>query len=218
MSTRLSLFATPIRRTNSRIARRRHAAAAQPGQGRHARIVPPAHVALLDQLDQAALGQDRVRQVEPRELVLARPARHRQMLDQPVVQRAVVFELERAQRVRHPLDRIRLAVREVVGRVDAPRIAGARVRGVQDAIEHRIAQIEVARCHVDLGAQDASAVRELAGAHAAQQVEVLLGRAIAIGAVAAGLGERAAIGADLLRRQIVDVGVAVAHQMLGPLV
>ena len=178
---------------------RRHAAPAQPGERRHARIVPPAHVALLDQLDQAALGQDGVRQIEPRELVLARPARHRQMLDQPVVQRPVVFELERAQRVRHPLDRIRLAVREVVGRVDAPRIAGARVRGVQDAIEHRIAQIEVARCHVDLRAQDAGAVRELAGAHAAQQVEVLLGRAIAVRAVPAGLGERAAVSADLRR-------------------
>jgi hypothetical protein len=40
---------------------RRHPAPAQPGQRRHARIVPPAHVTLFDQLDQAALGQDGVR-------------------------------------------------------------------------------------------------------------------------------------------------------------
>ena len=97
-------------------------------------------------------------------------------------------------------------------------IAGAGVRGMQDAVEHRVAQVDVAGRHVDLGAQHAGAIRELAGAHPAQQVQVLLGRAIAVGAIAAGLGQRAAVGADLLGRQVVDIGVAVADQVLGPFV
>ena len=72
------------------------------------------------------------------------------------------------------------------------------------------------RGHVDLGAQHAGAVRELAGAHAVEQVEVLLHRALPVGAVLAGLGERAAVDADLLLALVVDVGLAGADQVLGP--
>jgi hypothetical protein len=57
---------------------------------------------------------------------------------------------------------------------------------VQDAVQHRIAQIDVARRHVDLRAQHARAVRELAGAHAAEQIEVLLDAAVAERAVRPG--------------------------------
>jgi hypothetical protein len=42
------------------------------------------------------------------------------------------------------------------------------------------------------------AVGELAGAHAAEEVEVLLDAAVAVRAVRAGLGQRAAVLADLL--------------------
>ena len=90
--------------------------------------------------------------------------------------------------------------------------------GVQDAVEDRIAKIDVAGRHVDLGAQHAGPVRKLAGAHPAQQIEVFLDRALAIGTVAAGLGQRAAPGAHLLRREVVDVGIALADQLLGPFV
>ena len=87
---------------------------------------------------------------------------------------------------------------------------------VQNAVEHRIAQIDVARRHVDLGAQHARAVRELAGAHAAEQVEILLDAPLAKRAVLARLGQRAAVGAHLLLRLVVDIGLAGADQMLGP--
>src|SRR3712207_6889917 len=53
--------------------------------------------------------------------------------------------LERAERVRHALDRVRLAVRVVVGRVEAPRIARAGMARVEDAVEHRVAHRHVAR-------------------------------------------------------------------------
>ena len=112
----------------------------------------------------------------------------------------MILEFERADRMRDALDGVRLAVREVVARIDLPRRAGARMRRVQDAVEHRVAQIDVARCHVDLGAQHARAVRKLAGAHAAEQVEVFLHAAVAERAVLAGLGQRAAVDAHLLLR------------------
>ena len=74
------------------------------------------------------------------------------------------------------------------------------------------------RRHVDLRAQHVRAVGKLARAHPPKQIEVLLDRAVAIRAVAARLGQRAAILADLVGRQAVDVGLAVANQLLGVLV
>jgi hypothetical protein len=76
--------------------------------------------------------------------------------------------------VRHALDRIRERVREVVHRVDAPAIAGAVVRRRDDPVEQRVAQHQHGRRHVDLRAQRARARLEFAGAHAAEEIEILL--------------------------------------------
>ena len=160
----------------------REAAPAKAGDRRHARVVPAANPALVDEPEQEALGQHGVGEVQPGELVLPRPGGDRQVLDQPVVERPVRLELERADRVGDALDRVRLAVREVVRRVDAPRVAGPRMRGVEDPVQHRVAQVDVGRRHVDLRAKHARAVGELAGAHPREEVEVLVdagGRATA---------------------------------------
>ena len=92
------------------------------------------------------------------------------------------------------------------------------MRGVQDPVEHRVAQVDVGRRHVDLRAEHAGAVGELAGPHPREEVEVLVDRAIAPRRVATGLGQRAAVLADLVGRQVVDVRVAVADQVDGPVV
>ena len=196
----------------------REAAPAQGRHGGHARIVPAAHVALAHELPQEALREHGVREVEARELVLVRVRRHRQALDQPVVERPVSLELERAERVGDALDRVRLAVGEVVQRVDAPLVAGPRVGRVQDPVEHRVAQVDVGRGHVDLRPEHPGAVRKLARAHALEQVEALVDRAVAPGAVRARLGEGAAVRADLVGREVVDVGLAVSDQVDGPVV
>jgi len=62
------------------------------------------------------------------------------------------------------------------------------------------------------------AVGELAQMHFAKELEVLLDAALAVGAVLAGLGERAAQRAHLLRGEAVHVGVAAAHQLFRELV
>ena len=162
----------------------------------------------VDEAKEDPLRQDRVGEVEPRELVLPRSRRHRQVLDEPVVERPVDLELERADRVGDALDGVRLAVREVVRRVDAPGVAGAWMLGVHDPVQDRVAQVDVRGGHVDPGAQDTRAVGELAVAHPLEQVEVLVGRSIAPRAVPTRLGERAAVLADLVGRQVVDVRVA----------
>ena len=196
----------------------REAAPAQGRDGGHARIVPAAHVALAHEPAEEALREHGVGEVEAGELVLVRPRRHRQVLDEPVVERPVILELERADRVRDALDRVRLAVGEVVQRIDAPLVAGPRVGRVQDPVEHRVAHVDVGRGHVDLRPEHPGAVRELAGAHALEQVEALLDRTVAPGAVPAGLGEGAAVLADLVGGEVVDVGLAVPDQVDGPVV
>ena len=217
-STRLSARATPTRLMKSRIAaggtprRRRPASVGMRGSSQ------PSTCPFAHQLGQHPLGQHRVAEIEPRELVLPRPRRHRQVLDQPVVERPVVVEFERAERMRDALDRVGLAVGEVVARIDRPVDAGARMARVEDAVEHRVAEVDVARGHVDLGAQHPRAVRELAGPHAAEEVEVLLDAPLAEGAVRARLGQRPARQPHLLLRLVVDIGLAGPDQVLGPLV
>ena len=78
----------------------------------------------------------------------------------------MILELERAEGMGDAFDRVGLAVGEIIGRVNAPGIAGARMRRVDDAVEHRVAQIHVAGAHVDPGPQHPRAVAEFARAHA----------------------------------------------------
>ena len=75
------------------------------------------------------------------------------------------------------------------------------------------------RRHVDLGAQHARAVRELAGAHAAEQVEVLLdARARGNGLFCPGSVSVPRAARISSWRLVVDIGLAGADQMLGPIV
>ena len=158
-------------------ALRGEASPARADEGGHARVVPALDVLSLDKLDQLSLREHDVAQVEPRELDLLRqrPLQEAgplhavvsgpvlgEALVEPFVERPVVLELERAERVRDVLERVRNAVRPVVGGIDAPVVAGAVVRGVADAIHGRVAQVDVGRGHVDLRAHDVLAVGELA--------------------------------------------------------
>ena len=127
----------------------------------------------------------------------------------------MVFELQGARGVGDPFDRVRDRVRVVVGRIDAPRIAGAMMRRMANAVERRIAHVDVRRRHVDSGAQHVCAVGKLSGAHPPEQVEVLLRTPLAIWTVPSWLGERTAVVANLVGRQAVDVRLSLANQLLG---
>ena len=132
-----------------------NAAPAQSRERRHARIIPAIDMIVADEIGEKALRQDRVGEIEAGEFILVRVRRHRQLVEEPVVERPVILEFQRADGMGDSLDRIRLAMGEIVARVDAPCRAGARMGGMEDAVEHRIAQIDIARRHVDLGAQHA---------------------------------------------------------------
>ncbi len=141
-----------------------------------------------------------------------------QLVQEPVVQGSVVLELQCADGVRYPLERIGYRVRVVVHRIDAPVVAGAVVRGPQDPVDDRIPHVEVGRCHIDLRPQCLRAVGKIARPHPAEQRQVLLRAARAPGALPAGLRERTAILLDLVGAEVADVGPAVHDELLGELV
>ena len=141
-----------------------------------------------------------------------------EMVQEPVVQRSVGIELQGADGVGNPLHRVALAVGPVVGGIDAPPVAGAVVGVMADAVQHRIAHEHVLVGHVDAGPQHSLAVGELAGGHPPEQVQVLLGAAVAPRAVGACLGEAAPVLGDGLGVLVVDVGQAGHNQVFGPLV
>ena len=110
------------------------------------------------------------------------------------------------------LNRIANAVGEVVHGVHAPSIAGALVGSVSNAINHRITHIQIWRGHINFQARHMGPVRKFSSPHASKQVYILIYRTLTVRAVFAGLRQRATGGANFLRVQRTDVGLAIAHQ------
>ena len=194
-----------------------HAPSPLTGQRGHARVIPAVHVALLHQAQQTAFAGHDIGEFQFGELDLLRMV-DAQRVQIPVVKRAVVHVLQRAERMGHALNRVGLAMRPVVHRVDAPLIAGALVRRMADAVHHRIAQIDVGRTHVDLGAQHPCAIGKFTRLHALEQIQVFGDGTVAVGAVRARLGQSAAVGANFFLAEIVDVGVARFNELERPFV
>ena len=150
--------------------------------------------------------------------VLGRTKYRHNALERPVVERALVVKLERADRVGDIFERVFDRVREGVHRIDAPLIARGLVFSKTDAIDRRIAQVDVGRSHIDLGAQHHGAFRMLTVAHFAEDAQVFLWAAVAIRRVLARFEKRAAIGAHFVGALFIDVGVTGLDQMFGKLV
>ena len=103
----------------------------------------------------------------------------------------MVFELQSAQRMGNRLQRITNTVREVIHRINAPVIARALMGSVADTVNHRVAQINIRRGHIDLQPQHVFALGEFTRAHALKQVEVFLYAALPVWTVLSGFSKRA---------------------------
>ncbi len=92
------------------------------------------------------------------------------------------------------------------------------VRRVLDPVHHRVAHVDIGRRHVDLCAERASAVRELALLHPPEQIEILGHAAVAIRTILARLAQGAPMRANLLGRQIAHVRLAPFNELDCPIV
>ena len=106
-------------------------------------VVPAVHDVLFHQFPQIALAHHRVGHVQPRELTLDGEGAQMQVVDDPLVQRPVVLELQAAHAVGDALDGVLDGVGKVVHRVDAPLVALPMMLGVLDAVDGRVAQVHV---------------------------------------------------------------------------
>ncbi len=137
----------------------------QARERRHPRIVPTGDTPALNKLLQLALREHGVGQGQPSELDLLRARVEGHAVEKPVVKWPMVLELERADRMSYTLDRVTVAVCEVVHRVDAPAVAGTVMVLALDPVHHWVAHVLVRRVHVDLRPQHVRSVFESAGAH-----------------------------------------------------
>ncbi len=92
------------------------------------------------------------------------------------------------------------------------------VAGMQDPVQHRIAQVHVGGGHVDFGPQHLDAVSKFTSPHPAELIQVFLHATTAEGRVLTCFGQGAAILFHLFRGQVINVCFALLNQVLGPLV
>ena len=198
----------------------RKAATAKSADGRHAGVVPSVDKAFLHEGKQLTLAHDGVSQVQTVELILAgamvfKVVAFLQLVNEVVVKRTVRNELQRADRVCHPLEVITLPVREVIHRIGFPLRAGAMVLFVDDAVNDGVAEVHVGIGHVDLGTQDHGALRYFARVHLFEQREALLDRPVAERALHARLRRCPFLLGDLLARLFVNVCLAFLDEPYG---
>ena len=112
------------------------------------------------------------------------------------------------------LKRVLDGMGEVVHGVDAPLIPLAVVVGEVDAVDHRVAHVEVAAGQIDLGPQGHGTLGELPGAHPAEQVQGLLNRPVPVGG-GGGYADSAPVGLELIRGELADIGQPLLDQLLG---
>ena len=181
------------------------AAPAQPDDGWHAGIVPSGYVPLFDQADEFSLTQHRVIEIEPGKFSLLGRFVYLHTFQDPVIELAIVLELEGAQGMRDAFNGVREAMGEIIHRVNAPLVARAIMMGVSDSIQDRIAHDHVRRRHVDSGPQDMRAVLKLAGSHPRKEIETLADRPVPIGTLATVLGNSPSVLANLAFSRAVNV-------------
>ena len=184
----------------------RIAPAAQAGNRWHAGIIPAGHNPFIHQSFQIPLAHNRPGQVEPGKFILMRHIFAFAVLDHPVIERPVRLKFQRADGMGDALIGILQGMGEVIHGIDDPFAARAVVFGMADAIDHRVAHVDVGRSHIDFGPQHLFAVGESAGPHLLKQLQVFLHRTAAEGAFLPWLGERPPGLADLLGAQVADKG------------
>src|SRR4030095_10869040 len=95
---------------------------------------------------------------------------------------------------------------------------GTMMVHVEDSIHDWVAQTKVWRAHIDLRPQRSRTIGELSFFHALEQVETLFDGTVAIRAVPAGLGQRAAILANFIGAEIAYESFSVLNQLNGPII
>ena len=110
------------------------------------------------------------------------------------------------------LQRVLNGMGKVVHGIDAPLVPLTVVVHMADAIDDRVAHIEVAGRQVDLCPEGIAVVLKFSGAHSGKQVQAFLHGSVAVGGNCGGI-QVAPVLLELLRRQLADVGQSLLDQL-----
>ena len=116
--------------------------------------------------------------------------------------------------MRDLLQRIFYRVRKSVHRVNAPFIACVMVMRTFYAVNRRVAQVDIRRCHVDFSAQNQTAIRMFAVAHFTKQCAVFRNGTVTPRRILTRFGQCAARNAHFFRGLAIDIGMTVFNQAL----
>ena len=191
---------------------RSKATAAQTAQSWHTWVVPAGNVAALHQFAQFALAHNGVVDAKPCKLNLARLCRQFDVVNDPVVKRAVRFKFQCTEGVRNALHCILNGVSKIVHRVNAPLLSCSVVLHVVDPVNDRIAQIKIAGSQVNLRTQCHAAVFKFACFHAGKQIKAFLHWAVTVRADCR-MRKVTAVVMHLLRRQLTDISQTLLNQL-----
>ena len=120
--------------------------------------------------------------------------------------------------MRDSFQRITVAVREIVKRVNAPFVPRPVMFGMANPIKQRIAHVHVRMCEIDPSPQDMRAIGKLPRSHPAEQIEIFRHGSVAIGTGRPGMTQRTTELPDFFRRTTVNVSQSLLDQLFGILI
>ena len=189
------------------------ASSTETADGGQTGIVPAVDHIVLNKIAEISLGHNGVGDVKSCEFSLHRGDLKAYIVKHPLVKRTVVLELKRAERVGDTLKCVLNRMSVIVKRIDAPLVALTVMRGVNYAVDSGITHIHIGACHIYLCSEGTASVGELAVSHAAEQIEVLLGSSVSVGALLTCLGKRSSVLAHLLCVKVANVCLAVHNEL-----
>ena len=136
------------------------------------------------------------------------------VVNNPIVERTVIFKLNRAKRMSDSLKRVLNGVRKIVHGINAPFVPLAVVMHVQNPVNNWVAHVHIGRAHVDFCAKRVRSVFKLTVFHAAEKLQIFLNAAVSVGAFRARLGQRSAVLRHFLLRKVADERFAVLYKLL----
>jgi len=168
----------------------------------------------LNQLEQLSFTHHRVTEIQAGKLDLLWVI-NLDFIQEPVVERTVIFKLQGADGMGNAFNRVALAMGKVIHGVNAPGVSGPVVLGMKNPVHDRIPHVEIGGSHVDLGSKNPGAVRKLAPAHALKKGQVLLRGTDSVRALFPRLCQGPPVFPDLLCTEIIHIGFPLQDQPHG---
>ena len=138
-----------------------------------------------------------------------------QFVNEVVVERTVGNKFQGTDGVGDSFKVVALSMSEVIHGVSLPFVARAVMTAVDDAINHRVAEVHIGVGHINLGAKHHAALGHLAAVHLLEQGQALFDGTVAIGTFCSGLSRCTFLGRHFFAGLFVDIGFTFLDEFYG---